>query len=236
MSFGDVFRISQRLDFGATGPFEMTLKIRAKTDVSIHAEVCEKHLLYTASCAIGKVSVKASEGGWQSASIKLDGALQSGGPWYAPRIKMFSLAIGNQSGSAEIDDLMLTGPSGERLLSNGDFSNGMQRWFFSSDRDHLPWHAKSIIINVLFDQGYFGFALFFLLTVGSLWRLNFGKAKQCQLAPYLSAAIIGFLVVGMFDSLIDVPRLALGYYLLILFALSLVSAEKCVAKRNIYGR
>lgn len=218
MSFGDVFRVSQRLDFAAAGPFEVTLKIRAKTDVSIHAEVCEKHLLYVAGCTIGRTAAKAGEG-WQAASIKLAGPVLSGGPWYAPRIKMFSLGIANQSGAAEIDEITLSGPDGEHLLSNGDFNNDMQRWFFSSDRDHMPWHAKNILVNVLFDQGYVGLALFLLLTAGALWRLNLGKARQHELAPYLSAAIIGFLVVGMFDSLIDVPRLALMFYILVLAAL-----------------
>lgn len=218
MSFGDVFRVSQRLPFDTSGPFEVALKIRAKTDVSIHAEVCEKHLLYVAGCTIGRAAAKAGEG-WQAASIKLAGPLLRGGPWYAPRITMFSLGIANQSGVADIDEVRLTGPGGEQLLANGDFSNDMQHWFFSSDRDHMPWHAKNILVNVLFDQGYVGLALFLLLTAGALWRLNLGKARQHELAPYLSAAIIGFLVVGMFDSLIDVPRLALMFYILILAGL-----------------
>lgn len=218
MSFGDLFRVSQRVEFGAAGPFEVTLKIRPKTDVSIHVEVCEKHLLYAANCAIGRASGKAG-GGWQSATIKLAGPELSGGPWYAPRIKVFSLAIGNQSGAAEIDEVALIGRDGAPLLANGDFSNDMQHWFFSSDRDHMPWHAKNILVNVLFDQGYIGLALFLLLTAVALWRLNFGKARRQQLAPYLSASIIGFLVVGMFDSLIDVPRVALMFYSLILMAL-----------------
>lgn len=215
MSFGDVFRVSQRLGLDAVGPFEVTLKIRPKTDVSIHAEVCEKHLLYTAGCAIGRASAKGSDGGWQVARIKLIGPLLSGGPWYAPRIKMFSLAVGNTSGSADIDDVTLTGPDGRNLLANGDFSNGMQRWFFSSDRDHMPWHAKNLLVNVLFDQGYVGLTIFLLIIATALWRLNLGKARQYEFAPYFSAAIIGFLVVGIFDSLIDVPRLGLIWFLLL---------------------
>ena len=216
MSFGDVFRVSQRLDFGAAGPFVVTLKIRSKTDVSIHAEVCEKHLLYVASCAIGGANTKAGGGGWQSTTIKFAGPVLNSGSWYAPRIKTFSLGIANQSGSAEIDEVSLTGPGDESLLVNGDFSNDMQHWFFSSDRNHLPWHAKNILVNILFDQGYVGLALFLLLTIVALWRLNLGKARQHELAPYQSVAIIGFLLVGLFDSLIDAPRLGLMFYILVL--------------------
>ncbi len=214
ISFGDIFRVSQRLPFGSTGPFAVSLKVRAKNTANLHVEVCEKHLLYVAGCAIGHAAVKAGED-WQTVTIQLSGPLLDGGPWYAPRLRMFSLGIGNESGAADIDDVVLTGPGGEPLLANGDFSQDMRRWFFSSDHDHMPWHAKNILINVLFDQGLVGLALFLLLAVAALWRLNLGQARRHELAPYLSAAIIGFLVVGIFDSLIDVPRLAWLYYTLL---------------------
>ncbi len=220
MSFGDIFRVSQRLGFDVEGPFDVSLRLRSRNDISVHFEVCEKHLLYVAGCAIGKLAVKGNDGAWQEARLRLNGPLLSGGSWYVPKMKMFSLGIYSQSRSAEIDDLMLSSAGGENLLGNGDFANGMQQWFFSSDRDHMPWHAKNILVNVLFDQGVMGLALFLLLTAAAFWRLNFSKARHYEYAPYISAALLGFLVVGMFDSLMDVPRVALVYYLLILHALS----------------
>ncbi|UCV01940.1 hypothetical protein [Dechloromonas denitrificans] len=221
MSFGDILRVSQRIDIASDGPFSVELKVRAKADVAIHAEVCEKHLLYVGNCAIGQASIKATHGEWQSAHIRLEGPALNGGPWYAPRLKMFSLGIGNQSGTADIDDVVLTTVGSENLLENSGFNNQMQRWFFSSDHDHMPWHAKNLLVNVMFDQGTLGLMVFLLLTASALWRLNLGRARQHELAPYLTAAIIGFLAVGMFDSLTDVPRLAFLYYLLILYALSI---------------
>ena len=73
MSFGDIFRVSQRLDFGSAGPFEVTLKVKARTDVVIHSEVCEKQLLYPGGCAVGSVSIKASDGLWEAAQIRMVG-------------------------------------------------------------------------------------------------------------------------------------------------------------------
>lgn len=236
MSFGDMLRVSQRLPFETAGPFEVMFQVRARTDVAIHVEVCEKHLLYPGGCAGGRATIKATGDAWQRANVRMTGPVLTGGPWYAPRIKMFSLGVGNTSGAAEIDDVVLSGPAGENLLANGDFANDMEQWFFSSDRKHMPWHAKNILVNVLFDQGIVGLALFVLLTVAALWRLNLGKARQNELSPYLSAAIIGFLVVGMFDSLTDVPRLALVYYLLILYSLASVTANKHESKEANDGR
>jgi O-antigen ligase len=106
----------------------------------------------------------------------------------------------------------------------------MQRWFFSSDRDHMPWHTKNILVNVLFDQGLFGLALFLLLITVALWRLSLGKARQHELAPCLCAAIVGFLVVGMFDSLIDVPRLSLLFHVLIFLSFSLNAVPESYGK------
>lgn len=229
MSSGDILRISQRLSFASQGPFEVTLKARAKTNVAIHLEVCEKHLLYPAACATGQASMQATNGEWLSTRIHLEGLSSSDNSWYSPRFKMFSLGIGNQSGVADIDNIELA-TGGNILLKNGDFTHEMQHWFFTSDRDHMPWHAKNLLVNILFDQGAIGLMLFLLLTVCALWRLNFGKAANHELSPYLTAAIIGFLVVGMFDSLTDVPRLAFLYYVLILYALSLNTLGKYQTK------
>ena len=118
--------------------------------------------------------------------------------------------------AADIDEVTLTGVGGEQPLANGYFCNDMHGWFFSSGRSQMPWHAKNIPVNVPFDQDYVGLALFLLLTASSLWRLNIGEAHQRDLAPYLSSAMIGFLVVGIFDSLIHVPKLTLMFYLLVL--------------------
>lgn len=230
LSFGDPLRISQRLGFDSQGPFMVDLKVKAKTDVAVQVEVCEKHLLYSESCAIGGVTIKANNNEWQPVHIQLEDVTLSGGPWYAPRFKMFSLAIMNQSGAADLDDVVLTSFGGANLLVNGGFTNEMQHWFFTSDRDHMPWHAKNLLVNILFDQGTVGLVLFLMLTVCALWRLNLGSAKHHELSPYLTAAIVGFLAVGMFDSLTDVPRLAFLYYLLILNALSFGTFSRQRAK------
>ena len=221
MSFGDIFRISQRLDFEAHEPFEVRLKLRATTDVSVHVEICEKHLLYAERCAIGRVETKATNGEWRSVAFPLVGSMTAAGSWHAPRLMMFSLGVSNQSGQADIDDVELSSYGRSNILHNGDFGDEMQHWFFSSDRNHMPWHAKNLFVSLAFDQGIAGLTLFALLTLAALWRLAVGKGRNHELSSYLAAAIVGFLVVGMFDSLIDVPRLAFFYYLLIFYSLAL---------------
>jgi O-antigen ligase len=121
----------------------------------------------------------------------------------------------------DIDSVELVGPDGRGLVDNGEFSRGMARWFMVSEKIHLPWHIKNLAFNVLFDQGMIGLALFALMVGGALWRLCAGHARGHPMAPFIAAALVGFLVVGAFDSLLDVPRLALVFYLVLIAGLAL---------------
>jgi O-antigen ligase len=72
-------------------------------------------------------------------------------------------------------------------------------------------------VNILFDQGLLGLGVLLLLIVVALWRTGRAARRNDELAPYWLAALLGFGVVGMFDSLTDVPRLAFLFYWVILY-------------------
>jgi hypothetical protein len=78
----------------------------------------------------------------------------------------------------------------------------------------LQWHAKSLPVAVLFDQGWFGLltlSIFSILVIkraaGRAWRGDLSAAAAL-------ASISSFLVVGLFDTLIDGPRFLLLLLLL----------------------
>jgi hypothetical protein len=220
IGWGEYLRVSQRIA-APMGPLKVSLKVRTTMPVGLHFEVCEKHLLYNAHCLGGGADIKAAPGQWQTIETSMSGDAVSRGMWYTPKFLMFSVAMATGGGIADLDQIQLIGPDGYNLLANGDFANGMAHWFFSSDRHHLPWHIKSMFMHVLFDQGIVGLALWSLLVGGAVVRLAIGKAKGHSLAPALAAGLAGFAVVGLFDSLLDVPRVATLFYLLTLVALTL---------------
>ena len=121
----------------------------------------------------------------------------------------------------EITDLQLSDGRSRALLANGDFAGEMAHWFFSSDRYHLPWHIKNLPLHLLFDQGLLGLLLFGALLLVAMLRLCFGRGREHVLAPALAASLIGFLAVGLFDSLIDAPRMAFMFYAVLLVSLGL---------------
>ncbi len=218
--WGELFRVSQRV--APVGPgATVSFKVRAAEAQRLHFEVCEKHLLYNGRCLLREVKIEPTGGEWRTMQAPLQGAGTSRGAWYAPRLVSFSVANATSGALAEVDDLALRDAEGRERLANGDFSEGMAHWFFSSDRNHMPWHLKNIAVHTLFDQGVLGLALLAALVAGALWRTTFGSARRHPLAPAMAGALLGFLVVGLFDSLLDVPRVAFLFYLLVLLGLTL---------------
>ena len=120
----------------------------------------------------------------------------------------------------EVERISLTDPSGRELLLNGDFTQGLDRWFFASD-DHLAWHIKHLWAQVFFEQGLVGLVFWTLLVLTALWnatRRVLRGGPQSLLDAAVLASLLGFLVVGLFDSLFDAPRLATLFFLLLLIA------------------
>ncbi|MCV2350918.1 hypothetical protein [Paucibacter sp. Y2R2-4] len=218
--WGEMFRISQRIS-APQGASRLKLTLRVKQDMGLHTEVCEKHLLYNEDCLIKQTYFKAQTGGWQTLDVDLGSSRPMGGDWYAPRLIAFSVAVETPGAAVEIAEMQLTDSRGEPLLKNGDFSAEMAHWFFSSDRHHMPWHIKQMALHVWFDQGLLGLGLLSVLVGLALVRLSFGRGRGHELAPAVAAGLVGFLVVGLFDSLLDAPRMAFLFYLMTLLGLGL---------------
>lgn len=223
LDWGEFYRVSQRIGPSAV-PVAVRLRMRTEHAARLHVEVCAKQLLYDDGCVTGRHSVKKEGegvGGWRQVQLPLTSRPLDAGTWWAPRPLVFSVAVASRGAVIDLDELSLLDAGGRELLHNGDFSAGMSRWFFSSDRHHLPWHIKSLPLHVLFDQGVFGLVIHALLAIGALWRVTVGSARGHPLAPSLAASLVGFFVIGLFDSVIDAPRIAFVYYLLLLVALTL---------------
>ena len=219
--WGSMFRVSQRIG-PVRRPVAVELKLRAEQDAGIHVEICRKHLLYDGGgCLLKSVQVKAKGGAWQIVRLELQGRDFDRGDWYAPGLIAFSMAVNVSGRAIEIEEVRATAADGRAVLRNGDFAEGMSHWFFSSDRHHMPWHMKSMPLHLLFEQGWVGLALFAVLWLGAMWRVSAGAARDHELAPACAAALLGFAVVGLFDSLLDAPRVAFVYWLLLWVALSL---------------
>lgn len=219
--YNEMFRLGQRLP-AVGGEVKASVVLRAAFPTRLRVEVCEKFLLYPLRCVNHEVEVKPLDGAWQTVQLPLGRVpADFGGPAWAPRRIEMSMMQNRRGGLLEIASVNLVDSEHGPLLRNGDFSDGLARWFFTSDRIHMPFHMKSLPGHVLFEQGLFGLALWSALLVTALWRCALGAARRHPLAPAVAGGLLAFLVVGLFDSLIDAPRIAFLFYALLALGLGL---------------
>ncbi|RTL42869.1 MAG: hypothetical protein EKK53_11275 [Burkholderiales bacterium] len=228
---GEQFRISQRISPPTPGPVTITLVHRTAAEAVLGLEICEKNLIYPDNCSGSNLLLKppqapdggkpAAPGGWQTSQIKIGPVPALGGDWWAPRFVTFSMALDTRGARVDISRITMQDAQGRALLQNGDFNREMARWFFSSDRHHLPWHIKNVALHVLFEQGLVGLALLIAAYLLALVRLSVGRGRDHPLAPAIVAALIGFGVVGAFDSLLDAPRIGFLFFTLLVLGLGL---------------
>lgn len=227
---GEQLRISQRIAAPAPGPLTVQVVQRTVADAHLVLQVCEKNLIYPDNCTGIQPLLKPQRaegaeatgmGEWQTSRFDLGSVPALGGDWWAPRFVTFSIALDTRAARVDIGRISLQDAQGRQLLANGDFNREMARWFFSSDRHHMPWHMKNAALHVLFEQGLLGLALVGSAYLLVLARLSFGRGRDHPLAPAFVAALIGFGTVGAFDSLLDAPRIGFIFFMLLLLGLGL---------------
>jgi hypothetical protein len=227
--FGELFRVSQRVSIEDHSSYSVVLELRAVRDVHVHVEICEKHLLYSARCAVAIIAVKATGSAWKRNVATLNGQLLTRGEWYAPRLGFFSIAVDSIGERIELKHAEVFDSDGRNLIVNSDFSQGLARWFFTSDRDHLPWHTKNLALDVVFGQGLVAIVILAMLIAYALSKL-IAASRRNEDAIGFAAGLVAFLTVGVFDALLDVPRVTFLFYLTMLIGLLFKSHERSNAR------
>ena len=209
--------------------YELRLRARAVDGTAaLSASLCEKWLLTSARCAFQTQPVSA--GDWQAVSIAIASGEVGSGPWYRSRPIKLSLYNSSEGRAVDVDDVRLMLGDGQSLLSNGNFADGLDRWFFSADVD-LPWHIWSQPVTVLFEMGWLGVLVLggvalIALVRGARWAWRGEEAGVCLLS-----AALGWACLGVVDGIGDSPRmLMLG-----LFVMSCLFALNSLRKRLASG-
>jgi len=149
----------------------------------------------------------------------------------ATQLELSNGAVGGVS-ALDVDNVSLQAlGDGEELVRNGAFSYGQERWFFTSDRNHMPWHVKNFAVDMLFEQGWLGSIAMALLLLYAAGELALRALHGEALAAAGLASLAGIMVVGLFDSLVDVPRLTLALLLVLCATLLRPAAAQAPPRR-----
>ncbi|MBV7534749.1 hypothetical protein KW842_03115 [Duganella sp. sic0402] len=199
--YGELLRMLQAVTLRPHTRYLLSVEVRNFGKPGfLHIGLCQRHLLYPQSCVATPLRQISSAPDWGLYQYTIDSGLLG-----ADKLPVkLEMAAEGQRVVLDIDNISLRAfPDGAELLRNGSFEDANRHWFFSSDRNHLPWHIKNLALNLYFELGSLG-----LIAYGMMMLSAVSALLQPRDAPWL-AALVAFQVVGLFDSLIDVPRITL---------------------------
>ncbi|SFL54077.1 hypothetical protein SAMN02982985_00587 [Rugamonas rubra] len=221
---GEELRMLQHVALRHGQPYLLSLDVRRRDNATgMTLAVCQRWLLYPVNCAVAPLRLRPADGKWQHYQVGLNfDPPERRWPLRAPT--QFELSIDGGNAVLDVANLSLAAADdGAEALANGAFAHGNDRWFFSSDHNHFPWHVKNFVVNQVFETGWCGLAamaLLLLAVAADLLRRGLAgddKADAASAGVYL-AALAGAMAVGLFDSIVDVPRLTLLLGLILLAA------------------
>ena len=193
--------------------YKIVLKARTQgRNAAVNALLCDRTFLQGFGCQSVTFQLAGEAGKWQQMQAGLNSASLG-----ENRLRITKFALENASSDTpiDVDEVALIDSDGTDHLVNGSFQAGADRWFFSSPYNHLPWHIKNLWLEIFFEQGWVGLSMFCALIAATITRLALLACRGQTFAAVLLAGLVGFLVVGAFDSLFDAPRLTLTFGLLI---------------------
>jgi len=188
--------------------------------------LCEKMLLYSANCR--DVTFRSHiPGTWEDfgaviSSAGLDEDVTLG--WFKRPVEL-ALFDPIPGGAIEIGHIRMLDPQGREILANGDFSRGIERWYLTDDQ-HLIWRIKNQYLMSLFEGGVLGLASFVLLVGTALIGAVRAIGRHERMAAAVAASLVAFLCSGVFDNLLEVPRLGALFYIVAFCGLTMLQAPK----------
>jgi hypothetical protein len=204
----------------ATPTLRVRLVARALITSRLLAQVCRPRLDGGAACLRAQLTVPAAPDDapdkWAPLDATLTGQLAPSAPG-APAV--FSLASLSADRSIAIDDVRLLDPEDRDLLFNGEFDQGMTRWFFATDGPYDRWQAGSLRWATLFDLGVAGLISASLLGLVAAARLAWLARGGDEAAPWLLGALAGALALGFTTALVDATRVTWLLLFLVLVAI-----------------
>lgn len=213
-NLGDSMYLDQRLRLDPYASYRLTVRYRSD-DPGLHPTIalCEKALLYSYRC--GWYNLQGTDiGGWRQASRSVTPG-DPAKPWDLERPRVLSIVLSGQPQRLDLALVSLRDAAGNELIRNGDFSSGMNHWFFATD-NHLPWHIKNIIVSQYFETGLLGAALLGCLLLIAVVRVVRRTTQGARDGPILLASLAGVMTVSLVDSLHDDPRLGMLLWLFVI--------------------
>jgi hypothetical protein len=212
------FYLGQKIVPPDAGMLHLSLLARTRDEgTTLGVAACDKVLLYSDNCRGGQVTLNVRDG-WRKLSFAIPHEGLGGGFGWLRRPVELSLFGGPVGHHVDLRTVSLTDGSDRALLVNGDFAHGLDRWIFTDD-SHISWRMLNQYLMLWFETGAFGLvawlAFSLVATAGGFFAARAGDASGASVAGSLT----GFMVSGLFDNVLEAPRLATLFFLICLCGL-----------------
>lgn len=225
-----LFALTQRVALNPDGMRVVTFEARTAVQTDVYVSLCELHLLYPRRCQSAWLRMPPTGSQWKRGGVVLQGPPLDVGSVWTPRQGVLSVSIFDAGRQIDIRRLGMAGLDRVEQLVNGDFAQGMARWFPSAQGYYVPWHIDNLWLEVLIERGLFAMgalAVCMACAVGCLVATILRRdAASPEIAPFLVASLCGGLCIGLISSVMDVPRVALLMLLLAILAIEISAAPK----------
>ncbi len=227
---GGMLYFGQRVSVRPDHRYRLDFDVRASAAGVLGMHLCEKFITQSYNCRNIRWTAQQA-GRWQHVRTTVDtGALPvSSGRW---RPVEFAFSAGGSNIVFDLDNITLGRPN---LIHNGDFSRAWERWFFTTD-DMWPWRVENLWLQLYFEQGWFGMLIFAALILLHVKRLIGAAWSGDVVSLGLLASVAGWLTIGIFSSVLDDPKLALWFYLLVLYGESRLLRPATASALTRHGR
>ncbi|MEZ5529354.1 MAG: hypothetical protein R3E57_05415 [Porticoccaceae bacterium] len=221
MGVGEDLAFGQRVSVTPSSEYKLKLLARADDKARLAVYVCERNLIFASefrsNCNAKSIRFEDTEGLFKPFSLTVDSEeVGARHPWARWPTTVYFKNVSKQA-VIEIDNVMFELDE-SNLLYNGDFSAGLDGWFFYNDFQHLPWHVKNIYVQSWYDNGWIGLVIFLTLGV-CVALLPVFRPRLSPMYVVFSVGIIGIGVFGFFGSPLDSARVSWLFYFYLFAAL-----------------
>lgn len=192
-------------------PIRIRLQARAiGAPDGMTVSLCDKVLLYSDQCQSAGLAL-AHPGTWQSLDATLKTTDLGRTALYGLLHRPVELSIFGSPGRIEVKDLSATDAAGQSVLDNAGFTHGLDHWIITDD-SHVSWRILNVYLMLFFEMGVFGVGAYLALSGSALVAaLTDGTVYGAA----ITGSVASFLVSGLFDNVLEAPRVATLFFLIV---------------------
>jgi len=215
--------LGQKVSIEPAWRYRLFLSLRSPDGKgALSISVCEKMLLYSTNCREATLRPR-SPGIWEDFGMMISGAGLGEDVILGWLRRPVELAVFDPvpDSTIEIGHIRMLDPRDRNILANGDFSHGIDRWYFTDDQ-HRIWRIENQYLMSLFEGGALGLVSFMLLAIAAIAGATRAMARGNRMAAAVAASLLAFLCSGVFDYLLGVPRLSALFYIVAFTGLTMM--------------